>query len=83
MAIKVIGRSSDKFEKFECVCKECEATLEVSEFTDLKIGEFGGVKGEQGDLKVYVTCPDCKNDVLCPSGQQKLYLNVLRNLKKR
>jgi len=81
MAVKVISRVSDKFEEFRCDCGACGATLVVSEFSDLKIARFGRARDEDGELMVYVTCPDCKSNVLSPEPQQRLYTHRLKVLK--
>lgn len=83
MTIKVISRISKIFEPFRLKCQACGAELEVSEFTDLKIGIYGGGRGEMIDSQVYVNCPDCDSDVRLAEREQKLYLLKILALRKK
>lgn len=82
MTVKVISRISELFEPFKLKCDECGSELEVTEFSDLKVGEFGGGGREEGDDKLYVSCPDCHNSARLAEREQKLYLKRILALRK-
>lgn len=83
MTVKVTSRISELFEPFKLKCDECGSELEVTEFKDLKVGEFGGGGQEDGEDKLYVNCPDCHNRVRLAEREQKLYLKRILALQKK
>ncbi len=82
MAIKVVKHGLDNFVPFECTCGACGAILEITELDDMKTATFGGARDESGDMKLYVICPDCEGNVICPEKVQGMYLRKVLSVKK-
>lgn len=82
MTIKVTKHGLDDFTPFECSCVACGATMEVTELDDIKIAEFGGARDESGDTRLYIICPDCQGNVVCPGKIQKAYLGKILSTRK-
>jgi hypothetical protein len=84
MTVIVKKHGLDDFEPFDCTCKVCGCLVEVTEAEDLKIASYNGVDDGPGEAMIYVDCPDCYSDILCPDEQQKLYTKkVLVMIKKK
>jgi len=84
MTVTVKKHSLEDFIPFECECRVCGCLMEVTEVEDLKIGSYGaGQRDDVGEMKIYVDCPDCMADVVCPAKQQELYAKKVLVMKRK
>lgn len=79
--VKVLEKGNWKEEwKYVFSCKECKSKLEA-DVGDVKLGEFGGNYAESGDLRYYVSCPECEANTFVP--KEKLSMLVMKDADKR
>lgn len=80
MAINVKKHGKTSFVPFEFKCRNCGAELEVTELSNLSIGDYRSFD-DSGDILVDLTCPECHEDVPVPDAQQKMYYDAVKLLK--
>jgi hypothetical protein len=62
-------------------CKDCESKLEA-DVSDVRVGEFGGSYAESGDIKYYVSCPECGANAFVPLNKLSVLVKKEADKKK-